>query len=322
MKNLNSRRPGLLVLGLGLGLGLMGCQKTTETRWQGYLEGEYVYVAAPLAGRLEHLAVSRGQTVRAGESLFNLEQEAEAATEREAAERWHQAEAQLQDLRKGQRPSELATLDAQWAQARATQELAAIEEKRIGQLLRSQVVPVDDYDRVRIKLEQATAAVTEIDARRETARVGARVDQIEAAEAALAGARANWDRAQWAVSQKTVTAPVDALVFDTLYRPGELVAAAQPVVVLLPPANLKVRFFVPEAVRATLAVSDVVQVALSGRDRPLPARVVYLAPQAEFTPPVLYNRENRAKLVFMIEAVFEAGAGVELQPGQPVDVAR
>ena len=95
--------------------------------------------------------------------------------------------------------------------------------------------------------------------------------------------------------------------------------AGSPVVVLLPPENLKVRFFVPEAGFAALKAGDRVRVALTGRAAPLGARVSYLSPQPEYTPPVLYNRENRAKLVFMVEAVFDDDPS-DLHPGQPVDV--
>jgi HlyD family secretion protein len=110
------------------------------------------------------------------------------------------------------------------------------------------------------------------------------------------------------------------LVYDTLYREGEFVAAGQPVVSLLPPANLKVRFFVPEAAFAALKAGDSIKVALSGRSAPLDARIRYLSPKPEYTPPVLYNRENRSKLVFMVEAAFDPAAAVDLHPGQPVDV--
>ncbi|MES1167427.1 MAG: HlyD family secretion protein, partial [Pseudomonadota bacterium] len=108
--------------------------------------------------------------------------------------------------------------------------------------------------------------------------------------------------------------------YDTLYREGEFVAAGNPVVALLPPGNLKVRFFVPETDFAALKAGDRVTVSVTGRSAPLAGRVSYLSPQPEFTPPVLYNRDNRSKLVFMVEAVFEADAARDLHPGQPADV--
>ncbi|MCF3650305.1 HlyD family secretion protein [Synoicihabitans lomoniglobus] len=309
--------------GLAATVWLMaGCAPEPETRWQGYLEGEYVYVGSSLPGRLEQLAVKRGQSVEAGTPLFRLDQTPEAAARDVARERLAQAEAQLSDLTKGQRPSELATLEAQLDQARASAELSRRDLQRVAKLHREKVVPDGDFDRVRLNHEANEAQVTALESQLVTARLGGRDDRIVSARAEVAAARAALAQADWSVTEKSRDAPMAGLVFDTLFRPGEFVAAGRPVVALLPPTNLKVRFFVPEAARATLAPGDAVQVNLSGRESPVSAHVVYLSPQAEFTPPVLYNRENRAKLVFMIEAEFDAAAGVELLPGQPVDVTR
>jgi HlyD family secretion protein len=92
------------------------------------------------------------------------------------------------------------------------------------------------------------------------------------------------------------------------------------VVVLLPPANIKVRFFVPETLLAKIKTGQSVEVSFDGAAKKYSATVNYISTQAEFTPPVLYNRENRAKLVFMIEAIFSPADAVDLRPGQPVDV--
>ncbi|MDI1318668.1 MAG: HlyD family efflux transporter periplasmic adaptor subunit [bacterium] len=302
------------------GLLLAGCGRPTPAGYQGYLEGEFVYVAAPLGGQLERLAVSRGARVEAGAPLFTLEQSAELSTLREAAERLRQSQARLADLRKGSRPTELAVLEARLAQARTAAELSGRELERATKLHQTTVLSDDDYDRVRLNHEANLKAVAETAAQLETARLGGRADAIAAAEADAAAAQAALDRAGWSVAQKSRAAPQAALVFDTLFREGEFVAAGQPVVALLPPATIKVRFFVPEPGFAALKAGDAVKVALTGRATPLDARVRYLSPQPEDTPPVLYNRENRAKLVFMVEAVFDPAAARDLHPGQPVDV--
>jgi HlyD family secretion protein len=316
--------PSLLVMLVGVGVAWLvtGCTPAEETRWQGYLEGEYVYVSSPLGGRLEQLAVARGDWVEEGASLFILDQTVEHAGREAARRRLASAEARLADLQKGQRPSELAALEARLDQARAGLDFSQREAKRMAGLYAEEVVSAEVHDRARFAYQRDAALVVELEAQLATARLGAREDAVTAAEAEVAAAQAEVDRAVWGVTEKAPIAPAAAWVYDTLFREGEVVSAGQPVVALLPPANLKVRFFVPEAVRATLLVGDTVQVNLSGRDAPVPARIVYFSPQAEFTPPVLYNRENRAKLVFMIEAVFAEDAGVELLPGQPVDVTR
>lgn len=316
MKNYSPARTALVALAALL---LGACARREPSAYQGYLEGEFVHVAAPLAGQLERLAVTRGARVEAGAPLFALEQSAEVSTMREAAERLRSAQARLADLRKGLRPSELAALDARLAQARAAAELSALELARATKLHQTTVLSDDDFDRIRLNHEANTKQVAETTAQLDTAQLGGRTDLIAAAEAEAGAAQAALDRAGWSVAQKNRSAPAAALVYDTLFREGEFVAAGQPVVSLLPPANLKVRFFVPEAGFATLKAGQVVKVTITGQP-PLDARISYLSPKPEYTPPVLYNRANRAKLVFMVEAVFDATVAADLHPGQPVDV--
>jgi len=317
MKNCFTAKSLLLLAGVLL---LAACSRPAAHSWQGYLEGEFVYVSAPLAGQLQKLAVQKGARVDAGTPLFTLEQSAELATLREAAERLRQSQARLADLRKGQRPSELAALEARLAQARTAAELSARELERATKLHQTTVLSDDDYDRSRLTHDANEKLVAEAASQLVTAQLGSRPDVIAAAEADASASQAALDRAGWSVAQKAQSAPRAALVYDTLYREGEFVAAAMPVVALLPPENIKVRFYVPEAEFAALKAGDRVRVTVTGRP-PLEARVSYLSPQPEFTPPVLYNRENRAKLVFLIEAVFEAKDARDLHPGQPADVA-
>ncbi|MDQ5980204.1 MAG: HlyD family secretion protein [Verrucomicrobiota bacterium] len=319
MKNCFPAKSALVALA-ALTLALVGCGRREPAGYQGYLEGEFVQLAAPLAGRLEKLTVAKGARVTAGTPLFQLEQGAESAALGEAVGRVRAAQARLADLRKGQRPTELAVIEARFAQARAAAELSTRELERLTKLHENRVASDDDFDRARLNQEAATKQVAELVAQLETARLGARTDVIAAAEAETAAAQAALDRAGWAVAQKSVSAPRDGLIYDTLYREGEFVAAAMPVITLLPPDNLKVRFFVPEADFGALKAGDTVQVALTGRSAPLEARISYLSPKPEYTPPVLYNRENRSKLVFMVEASFDNAVARDLHPGQPVEV--
>ncbi len=312
----------IFTTGVGL-LALMfvsACDRAAPKGYQGYLEGEFIYLASPLAGRLEKLAVQKGTQVSAGAPLFNLEQGAELATLREAAERLRQSQARLADLKKGQRPSEIATMEARLDQTRTAAEQASLELDRASKLHETKVLSDDDFDRVRLNQQTATKRVAELASQLDTAQLGARVDTLAAAEADISAAQAALDRAGWAVAQKSQTAPHAGLIYDTLYREGEFVTAAAPIVSLLPPENIKVRFFVPEAEFGALKTGGTIRVSLTGRSETLEARISYLSPKPEYTPPILYNRENRAKLVFMIEATFEPAAARDLHPGQPVDV--
>jgi HlyD family secretion protein len=308
------------ILALTAVFAATGCARKAPTGFQGYLEGEFVYVASPLAGRVEQLAVQKGGRVAAGAPLFTLERAAELAAQREAADKLRSAQARLEDLRKGQRPTELASLEARLDQARAATELSQRELARQDALFKTGAATAADFDRARLTHEHNLAARDELAAQLATARLGGRTDAVTAAEADVAAAAAAKQRADWAVEQKSQSAPRAALVYDTLFREGEFAAAGAPVVSLLPPENLKVRFFVPEPEFAALKAGDPVRVSIVGR-APVDARINYLSPKPEYTPPILYNRDNRAKLVFLVEAAFAGDAAVDLHPGQPVDVS-
>lgn len=317
------RRPLFPCLAAALaGLALAACTRPAPAGWQGYLEGEFVYVASPLAGRLDSLAVAKGTRVAADTPLFTLERTSELAAQRQSADQIRAAQARVADLRKGSRPSELATVESRLAQARTAAELSKRELGRQENLFKTNVIAAGDIDRARLTHERNTRAIDELTAQLATAGLGARTDAIAAAEAEVSAAAAAKERADWSVAQKSQSAPRAALVYDTLYREGEFVPAGLPIVALLPPENLKVRFYVSEADFAALKAGDTVRVAITGRP-PLAARVNYLSPKPEYTPPILYNRENRAKLVYLVEAVFtDVAIARDLHPGQPVDVSK
>ncbi len=315
MKRGNARVGLLLLL-----LSLAGCQQAPETTWQGYVEGEFVRVASPLAGRLETRTVARGDQVAAGEELFTLERQEEAAAAAAARQELKQAQDNLADLRKGERPSELAALEARLRQAQAALNLSQQELKRRRDLYGRQMISAEELDQARTAVQRNEAAVHDLQAQLQTARLGARQDVVEAARAAVGAAAARLAQAEWALEQKSRTAPAAGLVFDTFFEPGEFVPAGQPVVSLLPPANRLVRFFVSEPVVGTLKVGQPVRVFLDGRAEPVPAAIDFISPQAEYTPPVIYSRETRGKLVYLIEARPRPEAATLLHPGQPVTV--
>lgn len=309
-----------LLLALTGVVTLAGCFRSGPKAWQGYLEGDFVYVSSPIAGRLERLAVTKGSRVAAGAPLFELERASEIATQRQAAQELQSARDQLADLKKGSRPEEIAALEAHAAVARAAAELSKLDLARQQALFNAGAITASEYDHARLSNEANLRAVDEDAARLDIARLGGRPDAVAAAEALVRAATDAEAHARWSVDQKSQSARVPALVYDTLYREGEYVAAGSPVVSILPPSAIKVRFFVAEADFARVKAGQRVSVAIEGLAAPLDATVSYLSPQPEYTPPVLYNRDNRAKLVYMVEAVFAPGAGADLHPGQPVDV--
>lgn len=308
---------GALVL---VAFALVGCSESRSGWLQGYIEGEFVYVASPSGGQLQKLFVQRGQHVSAGDPLFVLDVEPEKAAREEAHRRLLQAQSNLEDVKKGKRPTELAAVEAQLEEARAALNFSEQEFTRQEKLLRTGVSARQEADRARATRDGDRERVRQLESDLKTAQMGAREDQIEAAAANVRAMQAALDKAEWELSQKSQNAPQGALVFDTLYRQGEWVAAGRPVVSLLPPGNIKVRAFVPEREIATVRPGMTVRVKVDGITEEVPARVSYISPRAEYTPPVIYSSESRSKLVFMIEAVFDPEVGGRLHPGQPVDV--
>ena len=233
---------------------LVACSARPQDRFQGYVEGEFVYVASPLAGQLETLSVQRGQQVKIGQPLFALDETAEKAARE---------------------------------QIKAALVLSEAELARQEKLFRSGVAASQDLDRARSTRDQDKK----------------RLDQTD-----------------WSFEQKKQAAPQSGLVYDTLFRQGEWVAAGKPVVVLLPPQNIKVRAFVPETIVGSIHYGDIAEVRIDGVKDPFIGKVNYISPRAEYTPPVIYSRETRVKLVFMVEFIFDSQAAANLHPGQPVDV--
>ena len=301
-------------------LGLGACGSNTHDYYQGYVEGEYVRVATPIAGLLEKLAVRRGMEVKKSKLLFTLEHENESAARREAEERLKNLEAQLANLQKGRRPTELDAIRAQLAQAEANAALSKTQLERTQELVGQNFIAKERLDEARAAYTRDTQRVRELRAQLATANLAARPDEIRAAEYSVEAARAALAQAEWRLAQKSVSAPVTGLVQDTYYVEGEWVNANQPVVSLLPPQNVKVRFFVEENTVGAVKAGQEVTVTCDGCAGPVRATVSFVSPQAEFTPPVIYSRQERAKLLFLIEARPSPADAPKLNPGQPVEV--
>jgi HlyD family secretion protein len=301
-------------------LALAGCSPAPPAGYPGYVEGEFVRVAAPLSGTLLELAVQRGTEVAKEAPLFTLESEQERAARAEAQARVRQAQATLANLEKARRPPEIAAARAQLAQAQASLRQSDADLVRTQKLVADRFLPPQQRDQALAARDRDRGRVAELTQQLQVANLPARSDEIAAANAEVKAASDALAQAQWRVEQKSQTAPVAGLVADTLYRVGEWVAAGAPVVSLLPPANVKLRFYIPETLVGSLRIGDAVTVRCDGCGADIPAKVRFIATQAEFTPPVIYSRENRANLVFLVEAWPDA-PNPALHPGLPVEVA-
>ena len=313
-------RVGVLA-GVWVGLlGLSACTPPAATGWSGYAEGEYLLLAAPVAGTLANLAVRNGQAVARGAALFTLESVADAAALDEAQARLSSAQAQARNTDSGRREPELAVTRAQLDQARAQAALARDELARQSQLVAQGFVTPARLVEARTAVAQAQAHVAELDAALASARLPARPDERDAARAQANAASAALAQSAWRLRQKTQAAPADGQIAETFFRAGEFVPAGQPVLSLLPAGAVKARVFVPEAEIATLAPGAQVRLSCDGCGAPLAARVSFIATRAEYTPPVIYSNSQRSRLVFMVEARPEPPDAARLRPGQPLDV--
>lgn len=302
---------------------LAGCAPAPAPEWSGYAEGDYVYVAAPLAGTLASLQVQSGQQVTRGQALFSLEAQSEQAARAEAQARLAAARFQAANTDKGKRPQELAVQQAQLAQARAQLALARRDLARKAPLAETGAISRAEADAARAAADEAQARVGELEAALSVARLPSRLDERGAADAQVEAARQVLRQNEWREAQKRQAAPADGVVSDTFFRPGEFVNAGTPVLALLPPGNVKARFYVPETQLPRVALGHAVQLSCDGCGQPIAARVSFIATQPEYTPPVIYSNAQRAKLVFLVEAkpVNVADAS-RLRPGQPLDVRR
>lgn len=288
--------------------------------WLGYVEGEAIEVAAPVSGQLAALNVQRGGQVTAGQPLFALNAATTEAELKRLRAQLASAQAQRDDLAKArQRPAELDIARAQQAAARAEVTRTAREYQRIATLAQRGFATKSQLDAARAAADGARASLSQAQASEASGELAGRVDQIAAADAQIAAAQAAIAAQSRRGEEIAPLAPAAGLVEQTYFNPGEWVPANTPVVRLLPPGRVKIRFYAPQAAVAGLKPGSKVTVTCDGCGGPVAATVRYVAAQAEFTPPVIYSERARAKLVFLVEAYPDSGIE-RFRPGLPVEV--
>lgn len=314
----------LVLLAAGAAAGWWWANRASRPpAWQGYVDAEYVRVSPTLTGRITSVAVSRGDQVTAGAPLFTQDDADDVAARDAAAGKLSEAQARLANLETRSRETEIAQGRADLADLVATRDRIARDLQRNQELLRSGAASQQTVDQQRADLSSATARVQAAQAKLDQMESPTgREYEIAAQRAMVEQAKAGLAQAQWRVDQRHVVAPTAALVSDTYARPGETINAGNPVVELLPPKNVLVRFFVPETELPTLHAGDRLAISCDGCAAGLTASITFIAPQPEYTPPVIYSENNREKLVYLIEAHPPPDQAMRLKPGQPVDVRR
>jgi HlyD family secretion protein len=317
------KRIGALLAGIVLTvivLVLTTLHTNEATQFPGYVEADLVLVGSEQGGRVLELSVDEGDHVNQGDPVFTLESEEQEAAVAAAKSRVQEAESRLADAKAQlQRPDEIEVLEALLAQAKAMLQVASNNLKRARSLFDKGWITKAQLDDTMAQHDRNEAAMAEAEKRINAAKLPGRSDMIDAAAANVEAARHALAETEKNLGKRKVFAPATGSVEEVYFRPGEVVNAGQALIALLPPRNLKVRFFVTEPMRAKLQVDQRIALSCDGCPPDLNAKINFISRDAEFTPPVIFSREQREKLVYLVEARPE-GPAAELTAGQPVTV--
>ena len=308
-----------LLCGLPFAAYLWGACAAPAPLAVGYVEGDYVMLAPIEVAQVTQVAVHRGQTVEAGAEVVRLEDTDARIAVSQAEAALSQARAQLADLKLGKRPEEIAVLEAAVRSAEAQLREAQRTLARVEDLFRRGIATQAQLDQATTSDEMVEAQLGQAKANLAVAGLAARAETIKAAENQVEQAQATLENARWRLSQRVIAAPSAGRVNDVIRNAGDIAGPSAPVVSLLPDGAVKLKLYVPEEAFSAIKVGDLLSVRCDGCPPGLSARVSYVSPEPEFTPPVIYSIETRQKLVYLVEARPEE-ADTRLQPGQIVDV--
>jgi len=293
-----------LLVALAIGGGLYWQRlEAPPPGWQGYVDADYVRVGPTLGGQLVSVSVHRGDQVEAGAPLFAQDDADDIAAHDQAAASLAEAQDRLTNLQTAGRETEIAQAQADLVDMRATRDRIARDLARNQELLRSGAATRQTVDQQTADLDSAIAHVKASEAKlQQIQQATGRQYEIAAQRSVVAQQRAALAQVEWRLAQRHVASPAAARVADTYALPGEMMQAGAPVVELLPPANVLVRFFIPEATLATIHRDERLAIACDSCAAGLTARISFIAPQPEYTPPVIYSEAAREKLVYLVEA--------------------
>ncbi|ADV09962.1 HlyD family efflux transporter periplasmic adaptor subunit [Mesorhizobium sp. M7A.F.Ca.CA.001.09.2.1] len=285
----------------------------------GYVEGDYVLLAPIEVAQVETVTVKRGDRVMPGTTVVTLESADAKIAVAQAQASLAQAQAQLADLQIGKRPEEIAVLKAEVDMASAQAADAKRKYDRAADLFKRGAGTQADFDTASATLETANAQVGQAKSNLAVGGLPARPETIKAADNQVKQAQAALEQAQWRLSKRVLAAPSPGRVNDVIRNPGDTSGPTAPVISILPDGAVKLSVYIPESAFSSVKVGTLLGVHCDGCGPDVKARVSYVSPDPEFTPPVIYSLENRQKLVYLVEARPEGDAG-PLQPGQIVDV--
>lgn len=285
----------------------------------GYVEGEYALLAPAEVAEVKSISVRRGEHVAAGATVATLEDSDAKIAVAQAQAALAEAEAQLANLKIGKRPEEIAVLKAAVDMAKAQQADAERKANRLNDLYKKGTATQADFDTAETTLKTAVAQVEQAEANLAVGKLPARPEEIKAAESQVEQAHASLEQARWRLTKRVITMPAAGRISDIIRNPGDVAGPQAPVISMLPDGAVKLTLYLPERDFSSVKVGALLDVRCDGCQPGLKARVSYVSPDPEFTPPVIYSLEARQKLVYLIEAK-PVGDKTRLQPGQLIDV--
>lgn len=298
---------------------LSGCSHHSQ-HYLGYIEGKYIYLSSPVSGMLMQLNVRQGDTIQSKQVAFQLDPEPELAQLEQAKAQFNAAKSELDNLKSGERSTIIKRLEAQISQAKANLAYSKKMYDRNAELVKTGAVGKAIFDRSATEYQANQEKIKETEANLAEAKLGARSNLVAAQEARVNAMQSEIDRYQWLVNQKTIDIPEAGYVQDTLFKAHEFVPAGKPVIQFLPTENRVLVFYIPEKMLSQIQLGKTVYFTCDGCEKRLSATVNYISSQAEYTPPVIYSENARAKLVYYAEAKIDSAVAVKLHTGQPVDV--
>ncbi|MHA6326815.1 HlyD family secretion protein [Roseivivax sp. CAU 1753] len=299
--------------------GLSGCLPGEDDGLPGYVEGDFVTIAPRVPGRIVQIAVSEGDTVRAGQLLFRLDLTEAKLNLAQARAQVAEADAMLANLTSGGRPEEIHPLEAAIAALEAEYNQAKSDLDRARTLFDRGIISEAQFNAARSGMERGAARLEEARANLDLATGPSRSELIEAQRQRMSLARAQRDLAEWQLAERSVSSPAAGTIETLIRHPGEQAAPLAPVLTMLPEDAVFVIFFVSEVERGTLQPGREVGIACEGCGAGQTARVVYIAGGPEFTPPVIFSESRAQKLTYRVKAIPTRQPN-RLKPGQIVSV--
>ena len=302
-------------LALVLPVLLAACGEAPNDHYLGYVEGDYRLIAPETAGRIASVRVAEGEAVEAGTLLFELDSTQETDQLAAAQSRVEAASARFDDAAAGGREPEIAAARDQLAAARASQREASDNLERQRELFAQGIVPRARLDEAESAASSANARVAELRQRLTLTALPARENQLRALTAEAAAAEAERDRLREMIDRRSVAAPSAGRIDRQIRYEGELAGPSQPVLRLLPDDALHAVVFIPEPEIGDWQTGDRLAVSCASCADGLHVTLRSIDPEPSFTPPVIYSEDQRERLVFRAEAVFEGEAP---PPGTPL----